>query len=306
MSKKVNKSKKDVEITGITQLPKTNPVRNIAEPESLFLKVVNPDDAIKFVKEARALRQNMKEIVDATQLGYISEQDIEQRKNKAILDRLTTKQVDPVTGRVREYGVAELQKINMDKFENLPNLIKSINDNLNVLNPDSGQAKILARLTKILTSSYDVSKLQHSTIGILKDELEKLNNSILMSSVQKDLVLQVFNQELNDSIGKRDIGDTMNIINNTITNLEKYGLQPVAIEALFYPIFLELKKYASENKGRVFDEDDVTTLKRMAEKKLNKNITEEEIGMMIDRLGVTMKKDIQFVSDQLSTQVNEQ
>jgi len=50
--------------------------------------------------------------------------------------------VDPVTGRVREYGVAELQKINMDKFENLPNLIKSINDNLNVLNPDSGQAKI--------------------------------------------------------------------------------------------------------------------------------------------------------------------
>jgi len=71
MSKKVNKiSKKDNEITGMSQLLKTNPVRNIAEPESLFLKVVNPDDAIKFVKEARALRQNMKEIVDATQLGY--------------------------------------------------------------------------------------------------------------------------------------------------------------------------------------------------------------------------------------------
>jgi len=190
MSKKVNKiSKKDNEITGMSQLPKTNPVRNIAEPESLFLKVVNPDDAIKFVKEARALRQNMKEIVDATQLGYINEQDIEQRKNKAILDRLTTKQVDPVTGRVREYGVAELEKINMDQFENLPNLIRSINDNLNVLNPDSEQKKILARLTTILTSSYDVFKLQHSTISTLKDELEKINNSILMSSVQKDLVL---------------------------------------------------------------------------------------------------------------------
>ncbi len=47
-----------------------NQVRNIADPEVYFRKVISADDALKFVKESRDVIDKMRQIVDAEKIRY--------------------------------------------------------------------------------------------------------------------------------------------------------------------------------------------------------------------------------------------
>jgi hypothetical protein len=103
-----------------------NQVRNIADPEVYFRKVISADEALKFVKESRDVIDKMRQIVDAEKLGIISDQDLYAKKNKLLLDKLTTNIENPETGEKKQVSITDLQKMHHDKLTTIPALIENI------------------------------------------------------------------------------------------------------------------------------------------------------------------------------------
>jgi len=229
----------------------------------------------RMVNEWTEIRKELNDKVIESKLGeQVTQKDPTLKTLQNIQKSLTKTQVDNFGEPVRNVSTGE-------KIEtSISDLIENVLQNVSVTNPNSGPARILNQLRHLNTTSDEQLK-------ILRNDLEAINKSIVMSGLQKDIVMNYYTEVLIGKLGKQLTEDDIHEIQEIFENdMLKHGASPVTIGTLMYPINQVLERYLYEPLNDTL----VNNILSKLNSKLNKSITEDQLNIQFERLGKKLNK----------------
>jgi len=265
----------------------------------------------RMVNEWTEIRKELNDKVIESKLGeQVTQEDPTLKTLQNIQKSLTKTQVDNFGEPVRNVSTGE-------KIEtSISDLIENVLKNVSVTNPNSGPARILNQLRHLNTTSDEQKIINVHTNRLMKGlrkDLEEINKSIVMSSIQKDVVLNFYEKVFDFQIGNKLTEEQIGVIQSVFEDdMLKQGVSKISLETLMEPINRILLTYTDEE---ITDELAKEILSKI-NNKLNKSISEEQLTRQFENLGellrqiikssIDVEKSVVLTADALQQQVEEQ